>query len=325
MTAIPDTSTTLGSLDLADAPLALGGNVLGWTAGQDDSFAVLGGFADAGGRLIDTADVYSAWAPGHAGGESEEMIGRWLAATGRREDVLIATKVSQHADFPGLSAANIRAAAEASLQRLGTDRIDLYYAHFDHDEPIEETAAAFSALVDQGLVREIGISNFSAERIDAWMDAVAANGLHRPVALQPHYNLVERGFEGQLRDAAERHGLGVLPYWALASGFLTGKYRDADQDTHSPRAPEALKYLDERGQRALAVLDEVAAAHEVPVASVALAWLVAQPTVAAPIASARHAGQARGAPGRHAAHPRRRRGAGAHRRIGLGCRRPGGT
>ncbi|WP_084076949.1 aldo/keto reductase [Demequina sp. NBRC 110057] len=291
MTAITHTSPALGSLDLTGAPLALGGNVLGWTAGRDDSFAVLGAFADAGGRLIDTADVYSAWAPGHSGGESEEMIGQWLAASGRRDDVLIATKVSQHADFPGLSSANVRAAAEASLKRLGTDRVDLYYAHFDHDEDIAETAAAFSALVDDGLVREIGISNFSADRIDAWMDAVAADGLHRPVALQPHYNLVERAYEGELREVAQRYGLGVLPYWALASGFLTGKYRDAEQDTHSPRAPEALKYLDERGRRVLGALDEVAAAHDVPVASVALAWLKAQPTVVAPIASARHAGQ----------------------------------
>ncbi len=290
MTVNTHTAPALGSLDLAGAPLALGGNVFGWTADRDDSFAVLSGFADAGGRLIDTADVYSAWAPGHRGGESEEMIGQWLAATGRRDDVLIATKVSEHQDFRGLSASTIRTAVEASLQRLGTDQIDLYYAHFDHDEPIAETAAAFSELVDEGLVREIGISNFSAARIDEWMDAVATHGLHRPVALQPHYNLVERGYEGELRAAAQRHGLGTLPYWSLAKGFLTGKYRDG-AEVDSPRASGAAEYLDDRGRRVLAVLDEVAAAHSVPVASIALAWLAVQPTVVAPIASARNVGQ----------------------------------
>lgn len=290
MTVNIHTAPTLGTLDLAGAPLALGGNVFGWTADRDDSFAVLNAFADAGGRLIDTADVYSAWAPGHRGGESEEMIGAWLAATGRRDDVLIATKVSEHQDFRGLSAGTVRAAAEASLTRLGTDRIDLYYAHFDHDEPIAETAAAFSALVDDGLVREIGISNFSAARIDEWMDVVVADGLHRPVALQPHYNMMERDYEGDLRAAAQRHGLGALPYWALAKGFLTGKYRDG-ADIDSPRAGEASQYLDARGRKVLTVLDEVAAAHRVPVASVALAWLVVQPTVVAPIASARNASQ----------------------------------
>ncbi|WP_200809857.1 aldo/keto reductase [Demequina sp. NBRC 110054] len=282
---------TLGSLDLSNAPLALGGNVFGWTADADASFSVLDGFVNGGGLLIDTADVYSAWAPGHAGGESESVIGAWLEAHGRRDDVLIATKVSEHSEFSGLSAATIRAAAEASLKRLGTDRIDLYYAHFDHDDPIEETAEAFSKLVDDGLVREIGISNFSAERIDAWLAAADAHGLHKPVALQPHYNLMERDFEGALRDAAVRHGLGVLPYWGLAKGFLTGKYREAESAVDSPRAAEASAYLDDRGRRVLAALDRVALEHEAEVASVALAWLKAQPTVAAPIASARNASQ----------------------------------
>lgn len=281
------TAPALGSLDLAGAPLALGGNVFGWTADGDASFAVLDGFVRAGGRMIDTADVYSAWAPGNGGGESEAMIGAWLAEGGPRDQVLLATKVSQHPDFSGLRAANVAAAARASLDRLGTDRIDLYYAHFDDEStPLDETAAAFSTLVDEGLVREIGISNYSAARIDEWMAIVDRDGLHRPVALQPHYNLMERGFEEELRAAAERHGLGVLPYWALAKGFLTGKYRDG-VEVDSPRAGDASAYLDDRGRAVLGALDAAAAAHDVPVASVALAWLIAQPTVAAPIASAR--------------------------------------
>ncbi|MFE6970882.1 aldo/keto reductase [Isoptericola sp. NPDC057653] len=281
----------LGSLDLDAAPLVLGGNVFGWTADDAASFAVLDAFADAGGRMIDTADVYSAWVPGNSGGESERTIGRWLARTGRRDDVLVATKGSQHPEFRGLAASTVRAAAEASLERLGTDRIDLYYAHFDDAEtPIAETAAAFSALVDDGLVREIGVSNYTPERIDEWFSAVDAGGLHRPVALQPHYNLVERGFEDGLREAAARHRLGVLPYYALASGFLAGTYRDGETPD-SPRAQGAARYLDDRGRRVLAALDEVAAVQGVPVASVALAWLRQQPTVVAPVASARRTGQ----------------------------------
>ena len=291
MTSNATAPLTIGSLDLTGAPLSLGGNVFGWTADRESSFAVLDGFVGAGGRLIDTADAYSAWAPGHSGGESEAMIGEWLAARNGRAEVCVATKVSQHPDYRGLSAANVRAAAEASLKRLGVDAIDLYYAHFDHGDPIEETAAAFSSLVDDGLVREIGISNLSAERIDAWFDAVGADGLHAPVALQPHYNLMERGFETDLRSAAERHDLGVLPYWGLAKGFLTGKYRDAGVDVDSPRAGQALEYLDDRGRRVLQALDEVASAHGTSVAAVALAWLREQPTVVAPIASARNAEQ----------------------------------
>jgi aryl-alcohol dehydrogenase-like predicted oxidoreductase len=291
MTTTPAPSTSLGSLDLTRAPLVLGGNVFGWTADDAASFAVLDAFTGAGGLMIDTADGYSAWVPGNSGGESERAIGRWLARSGRRDDVLVATKVSAHPDYRGLSAANVRAAAHASLKRLGTDRIDLYYAHFDDaDVPVAETAAAFSALVDEGLVREIGISNYAPERIDEWFAAVERDGLRRPVALQPHYNLVERGFENGLRGAAELHGLGVLPYYALASGFLAGAYRD-DATPDGPRAGKAASYLDDRGRRVLAALDDVAAAHDAPVAAVALAWLRARPTVVAPVASARHTGQ----------------------------------
>jgi len=282
----------VGSSDLEIFPLVLGGNVFGWTADESATFAVLDAFAAAGGTMIDTADAYSAWVPGHTGGESETLIGRWLASRGSRDDVVIATKVSQHPDFRGLAATNVRAAALASLVRLGTDRIDLYYAHFDDASvPLEETAGAFSSLVDEGLVRYVAVSNYSADRLDEWMAVADREGFHRPVALQPGYNLVERGFEVSLRERAERYGLGVLPYYGLARGFLAGKYRDGGEPVDSPRAEAAARHLDDRGRRVLAALDAVAAAHHVPVASVALAWLRRQPTVVAPIASARTAGQ----------------------------------
>lgn len=269
-------------------PLVLGGNVFGWTADEPSTLAVLDAFADAGGVMVDTADGYSAWVPGHTGGESETLIGRWLARRGRRDDVVVATKVSTHPDFSGLAPATVRAAAEASLRRLGTDRIELYYAHFDDaGVPLAETAGAFSALVDDGLVKDVGLSNYTPERIDEWMAVAERDGLHRPVALQPHYNLLEREFEGALRDRAERYGLGVLPYFGLARGFLAGKYRDGGPAVDSPRAGSAAAYLDDRGRRVLAALDDVAAAHRTSVAAVALAWLRMQPTVVAPIASAR--------------------------------------
>jgi aryl-alcohol dehydrogenase-like predicted oxidoreductase len=279
---------TVGTSDLQIFPLALGGNVFGWTADEAATFEVLDAFAAAGGTMVDTADAYSAWVPGHAGGESETLIGRWLARHGHRDDVVIATKVSQHPQFRGLAGGTIRAAAQASLRRLGTDRIDVYYAHFDDASvPLAESVGALSALVDDGLVRYVAISNYTPERIDEWMAVTEREGLHRPVALQPHYNLVERGFEGGLRERAERYGLGVFPYFGLARGFLAGKYRDGGAPVDSPRAGEASAYLDDRGRRVLATLDEVAAAHSASVASVALAWLRVQPTVVAPIASAR--------------------------------------
>lgn len=282
----------VGSADLEVFPLVLGGNVFGWTADESATFAVLDAFTAAGGTMLDTADSYSAWAPGHTGGESETLIGRWLARRGRRDDVVIATKVSQHPSFRGLAASNVRAAAQASLRRLGTDRIDLYYAHFDDASvPLEETAGAFSSLVDDGLVRYVAVSNYTAERLDEWMAVTDREGFHRPVALQPQYNLLERGFEGALRERAERYGLGVLPYYGLARGFLAGKYRDGGAPVDSPRAEAAARYLDDHGRRVLAALDAVAAAHQVSVASVALAWLRMQPTVVAPIASARNPGQ----------------------------------
>ncbi|AWB94423.1 alcohol dehydrogenase [Agromyces badenianii] len=288
------TRQRIADSELEVFPLVLGGNVFGWTADEAESFAVLDRFTAGGGDFIDTADGYSHWVPGNSGGESETIIGRWIAARGNRDELVIATKVSTHPQFPGLSAANIAAAADASLQRLGTDRIDLYYAHFDDESvPLEETIGALSELVDAGKVRTIGISNYSPERIDEWFDVTAANGFHRPVALQPHYNLVERGFEHGLRERAEREGLAVLPYFSLAKGFLAGTYRgEADvAAATSPRAGAAAAYLDARGQRVLAALDTIAAAHGVDVASVSLAWLRHQPTVLAPIASARTTSQ----------------------------------
>lgn len=281
-------TTRIGTSDLDITPLVLGGNVFGWTADRDTSFAVLDGFIGGGGILIDTADGYSAWAPGHTGGESERIIGEWIAARGGQGEALIATKVSQKPDRLGLSAGNVKIAAQESLERLGTETIDLYYAHFDDAQtPILETATAFSALVDEGLVRHIGLSNYSPERIDEWFAVAAEHDLHRPVALQPHYNLVERGFEHGLRSRAERYELGVLPYWGLASGFLTGKYRDGAA-VDSARVEAAGKYLDERGRRVLSALDEISREHGgTPLATIALAWLAEQATVVAPIASAR--------------------------------------
>ncbi|QJY46522.1 aldo/keto reductase [Pseudonocardia broussonetiae] len=281
----------IGSLDVSR--LCLGANVFGWTADRDASFAVLDGFVAAGGTVIDTADAYMWRIPGNSGGESETIIGEWMAARGNRDDVVIATKVGSLPTRPGLSAANVRAACEDSLRRLRTDRIDLYWAHADDPgTPQEETLEAFDALVRAGSVREIGASNFSADRLRSALDLSARAGTAAYVAAQPHYNLVERAeFESGLAPLLAERGVACLPYYALAKGFLTGKYRAGGADVESVRAEGARAYLDERGTAVLAALDEVAAAHDVPVAAVALAWLAARPTVAAPIASARTPGQ----------------------------------
>ncbi|MFJ1534441.1 aldo/keto reductase [Streptomyces mirabilis] len=279
----------LGSSDLEVFPLSLGGNVFGWTADEAQSFAVLDAYTAGGGNLVDTADGYSAWIPGHTGGESETIIGKWFAARGNRSDVVLATKVSTHPEYKGLSPANIKAAADASLRRLGTDYIDLYYTHFDDTSvPVEEIIGALDELVRAGKVREIAASNISAERLAESVEFSDREGLARYVALQPHYNLVSRDtYEGPLQEVASRTGLAAVPYFALASGFLTGKYRPGTT-VDSARAEGAGKHLDtERGIRVLAALDEVAGAHDAEVATVALAWLAARPTVAAPIASAR--------------------------------------
>ena len=279
----------LGSSDLEVFPLALGGNVFGWTADQAQSFAVLDAYTAAGGNFVDTADGYSAWVPGNEGGESETVIGDWLAARGNRADVVLATKVGAHPQYKGLSAVNIKAAADESLRRLKTDYIDLYYTHFDDPTvPVEEILVALDELVRSGKVRAIAASNLSPERLQESLDLSDRAGLARYVALQPHYNLVSRDtYEGPLQDVASRGGLATVPYYALASGFLTGKYRPG-AEVDSARAGSAGKHLEsERGRRVLAALDEVAREHGAEIATVALAWLASRPTVVAPIASAR--------------------------------------
>jgi aryl-alcohol dehydrogenase-like predicted oxidoreductase len=273
--------------DLDPFPLVLGGNVFGWTADERQSFAVLDAFVDAGGTMIDTADSYTAWVPGNSGGESEALIGRWLASRGVRDRVLLATKVSRHPQARGLAAQTIRRGVEASLRRLRTDRIDLYYAHYDDpDVPQEETLGAFDTLITEGSVRYLGASNFTAHRLSSALKIADANGWNRYVALQPHYNLMERGYERDLAPVVAAERLSVLPYYGLARGFLTGKYRD-DRTVDGPRAEGARAYLTDRGRRVLAVLDDVAAGHGVRPAAVALAWLRSRTGVTAPIASAR--------------------------------------
>ncbi|WP_217181961.1 aldo/keto reductase [Streptomyces sp. AC495_CC817] len=285
--------TRIGNSDLDVLPLSLGGNVFGWTADRDASFAVLDAFAEGGGDFIDTADSYSAWVEGNSGGESETIIGEWLASR-RPQGVVVATKVSQHPEFAGLSGANVRRAAEASLARLGVDAIDLYYAHFDDESvPLEETVAAFGGLVSDGLVRHVAVSNYTAERIREWIDIATRLGVALPVAVQPHYNLVHRNVvEETIIPVAEEFGLGLVPYYSLASGFLTGKYRTTDASGQSsPRAAGAAKYATDAGLRVIDALEEVGAAHGASIAATALAWLRAQPTVVAPIASASRADQ----------------------------------
>ncbi|MDX2817474.1 aldo/keto reductase [Streptomyces sp. PA03-5A] len=280
----------LGTSDLAVFPLALGGNVFGWTAEEKHSFAVLDAYTAAGGNFLDTADVYSAWIEGLKGGESETVIGKWLAARGNRDKVIVATKVGLHPDYKGLSASNIKAAAEQSLRRLGIDHIDLYYSHYDDPSvPVEEIVTALDDLVKAGKVRAVGASNLSAKRLQASLDFAERENLARYVVIQPEYNLVSRDtYEGALQDTAEAAGLSALPYFSLATGFLTGKYRPGIT-VDSARADRAAGYAStERGVAVLDALDTVAAAHGAELATVALAWLLTRPTVVAPIASARN-------------------------------------
>lgn len=284
------TPRKLGATDYEIAPLVLGGNVFGWTADEATSFRVLDAFVDAGGTMIDTADVYSAWVPGHGGGESESVIGRWLKRSGKRDRVLIATKVGM---LPGdggekLAPPRIAAAAEASLARLGTDRIDLYYAHQDDEGvPQEEVMAAFGALVDAGKVGVLGASNFHARRLKSANEAALAAGLPRYHVLQPEYNLVSReAFEGELQDYCVEKNIAALPYYGLASGFLTGKYRSEADLSKSVRGGRMGELLKGKGATVLSVMDDVAAETGASLAQIALAWLMAQPGVTAPIASA---------------------------------------
>jgi aryl-alcohol dehydrogenase-like predicted oxidoreductase len=277
--------TTLGSSDLDVSPLCLGGNVFGWTADEADSFAVLDAFTASGGNFIDTADAYSAWVPGHKGGESETIIGQWMVARQNRDSVILATKVGHDRN---LRRDAILEGAKRSLERLQTDHIDLYFMHNDDaDTPFEESLGAFGELVNSGSVRWIGASNFTAERLAEALDVAEREGLPAVVAIQNEYNLVTRGYEDGVRDVASARNVGAVPYYGLASGFLTGKYRPGGGAVDSPRAQSALARLDSRGVAVLAALDEVAQAHETTQAAVALAWLAAQPTVVAPIASAR--------------------------------------
>ena len=275
----------LGDSGLNTPRLVLGGNVFGFTVRGEEGFRILDRFVEAGGTMIDTADIYSSWVPGNVGGESETFLGEWLRRRNRRDDVLIATKVGYD---KGLAPERIAEAAEASLRRLGTDYVDLYYAHKDDaDTPIEETLAAFDRLVREGKVRALGASNYSAERLAEALDISGREGLTRYTVLQPEHNLMARGrFEGALQQLSIERGLGVLPYFGLASGFLTGKYRSEADFGKSVRGSGMARYLDGKGLSVLAALDEVAAETKATPAKVALAWLAAQPGVTAPIASA---------------------------------------
>jgi aryl-alcohol dehydrogenase-like predicted oxidoreductase len=280
----------LGQSAISVAPLMLGGNVFGWTADEATSFNVLDAFVAAGLDFIDTADSYSTWVPGHKGGESETIIGNWIKRSGKRDKVVIATKVGSEipGQGKGLSRAWIMRQVEGSLQRLQTDYIDLYQSHRDDpNTPVEETLEAYAQLVQQGKVRLIGCSNFTAERIRESLAASRKHGWPRYESLQPHYNLYERAaYETTLEPLALGEKLGVVSYYSLASGFLTGKYRSENDLTKSPRGQTVKKYLNDRGFRILQALDQVAARHQAVPAQVALAWLMARPSITAPIASA---------------------------------------
>jgi aryl-alcohol dehydrogenase-like predicted oxidoreductase len=279
----------LGNSPLSVAPLAFGGNVFGWSADEKRSFALLDAFVDAGFNLIDTADVYSAWVPGNSGGDSETIIGKWFKQSGKRDQVVIATKVAKWDKQPGLSPINIAQAVEGSLKRLQTDRIDLYQAHEDDASvPLEQTLDAFARLIDAGKVRVIGASNYSADRLTEALKVSREHSLPRYETLQPLYNLVDRAdYENELEPLIRRENIGVIGYYSLASGFLSGKYRsENDLAKSSARGGAVKKYLNPRGMRILAALDDVASSHQAKPAQVALAWLMARPGVSAPIASA---------------------------------------
>jgi aryl-alcohol dehydrogenase-like predicted oxidoreductase len=280
----------LGGSSLEVSPICLGGNVFGWTADEPASFAILDAFVGAGFNFIDTADVYSRWVPGHKGGESETVLGNWFKRSGKRKNVILATKVGIELapDKKGLSKAYILREVEDSLQRLQTDYIDLYQSHIDDaSAPLEETLGAYDQLIKQGKVRAIGASNYTGERLAEALEVSKQHGLPRYQCLQPHYNLYERaGYEKDLEPVCLKEGIGVIPYFALASGFLTGKYRSESDLAKGPRGQMVKKYLGERGFRILAALDQVAAKlHSTP-SKVAIAWLIARPSITAPIASA---------------------------------------
>lgn len=280
----------LGRSGLQVHPIAFGGNVFGWSADEKTTFALLDAFVDAGFNLVDTADAYSAWVPGNQGGESESLIGRWFARSGKRDKVVLATKVAKWSEQPGLSADNITAAVEGSLRRLQTDVIDLYQAHEDDEStPLETTLGAFARLVEQGKVRAIGASNYSAERLADALKISADYRLPRYETLQPEYNLYDRsGYEAGLEALVQREQLGVISYYSLASGFLSGKYRRNEDAARSPARGQAVvaKYLNPRGNRILGALDDIAGKHAATASQVALAWLIARASITAPIVSA---------------------------------------
>ncbi|KAA2212681.1 aldo/keto reductase [Teichococcus oryzae] len=284
------TTRPLGRSGLSVSPLCFGGNVFGWTANEAESFRLLDRFVEAGFNFIDTADVYSVWAPGHQGGESETVLGNWFARSGKRDQVVIATKVGMEMapGRKGLKPDYIRRSVEDSLRRLRTDRIDLYQSHKDDpDTPLEDTLGAYDALIREGKVRAIGASNYEAPRLKAALEASARHGLPRYESLQPHYNLLERaGYEAELERLCEAEGLGVINYFSLAAGFLTGKYRSEADLGQSPRGGGLKKYLNPKGQAVLKALDAVAAKHGAKPGQIALAWLMARPSITAPIASA---------------------------------------
>jgi len=280
---------TIGKSDLQIVPFVLGGNVFGWTADEKTSFEILDAYFDAGFDCIDTADAYSAWVPGNKGGESETIIGKWLKKSGNRDKLIISTKVGAEIspDKKGLKKDYILKEAEESLKRLNTDYIDLYFTHYDDmDTPIEETLQAYDKLIKEGKVRYIGTSNISPERIKESIDTSRKNGLPEYVCLQPEYNLYDREkYESQYEPVADAYDLGVISYYSLASGFLTGKYKSKDDLKQSQRGGNIEKYLDERGKKMIDVLREVASDYKATPAQISLAWLLARPSITAPIAS----------------------------------------
>ncbi len=287
--------TRISNSELDIFPVGLGGNVFGMTVDSAAADGILDAFVAGGGNFIDTADSYSAWVPGNTGGESETILGNWMRRRGNRRAIVMATKVAGHPEFKGLAPKNVARAADASLRRLQTDYIDLYYAHHDDPEvPVADIAGAFDRLVEAGKVRYVAISNLAPERIDEWMRLAAEQGLARPVALQPQYSLVSRkSYEEVSAPLAERHGLSVIPYFALASGFLTGKYRTAADLEGAARAGGVSPYLNADGLQVVDRLRSIASSHRAAIATVALAWVLAKPTVTAPLASATSPGQLR--------------------------------
>jgi aryl-alcohol dehydrogenase-like predicted oxidoreductase len=280
----------LGNSGLEVAPLAFGGNVFGWTTDEPTSFALLDAFVDAGFNLIDTADIYSTWVEGHKGGESETILGKWLKRSGNRAKVVIASKVGKEMgpNSQGLSKTYILQAVEDSLRRLQTDYIDLYQSHADDPKtPFEETLGAYDQLIKQGKVRAIGASNFSAQRLAQSLEVSEQTGYARYESLQPLFNLYDRvDYEKELEPLCREKGIGVISFFSLASGFLTGKYRSKDDLTNSARGEFVKKYLNERGFRIIEALESVAQEHNMTPAQVALAWLISHPSITAPIASA---------------------------------------